>query len=125
MFVALTGDECILRRVLLFELAGNPVVRDLQSIFERDRRLPLQHFAQTRVVAVATANALGLRDVVAFADALARDLRDDVYKLVDRDHPILPEVDRLSMMALHQAIDTFDTIVDVAVGTRLLSVAPH
>src|ERR1051325_269444 len=114
-FILLTGYKRVRRCALLLELAGDPVIGNVQSVFERNRRLPIQHFAQTRVVAVAASDALRLSDVVALADLLARDLRHDVNQLIDRDHTILAEVDRLAMIAAHQAIDTFDTIVDVTV----------
>src|SRR5215203_1771159 len=111
--------------ILLFELTGYPVVGDVQTIFEGNGRLPVQDFTQACIVAVATSHALGFREIVSLTDLLARYIRNYIHELVDRDHAILTKIDRLTMLALHQAIDTFDTVVDVAVGTSLFAVAPH
>src|SRR5689334_21993570 len=52
--------KSLLRRCLLCELTGNPVIGDVQPVFERNRRLPFQHFTQSSVVAVATSDSLRL-----------------------------------------------------------------
>src|ERR1700738_5089223 len=109
----------------LFQLSFDPSIGLCQSVFQRDLRLPLEDFTQTRVVAIAAAHALGLGDVIAFADPLAGDLRHDVHQFVDRNHAVLSEIDRLAMIALHQPVDTFDAVIDVAVRTGLLAVAPN
>jgi hypothetical protein len=121
----LTGDERVRGGALLFEFAGDPVVSDIESVFERNGGLPIQDFPQTRVVAVAASDALRFRQIVTLANLLAGDVCNDVYELVDGDHPVLTEIDRLAMIAIHQTIDTFDTIVDVTVRARLFAVAPN
>ena len=58
-------------------------------------------------------------------DGLAGDARHDVDQLIDRDHPILAEVQRLAEARTHEAVDSLDAIVDVAVRAGLQTVAPH
>src|SRR5687767_13889542 len=111
--------------VSFLQFAGDPVIGRGQSLFERNRGLPLQNFTQTSVVAVASSDALRFGEIVALADLLPGDLRNHVDQLVDRDHPVLAQVDRLAMIAAHQPVDTFDTVVDVTVGPRLFTVAPY
>src|SRR5687767_10065925 len=101
------------------------MISGVQSLFERNRRLPIQHFTQASVVAVAASYPLRLREVITLADFFARDLCDHVHQIVDREHPVLAQVDRLAMIAAHQPVDTFNTIVDVTVGPRLFTVAPY
>src|SRR5690349_12131174 len=110
---------------LLFELGRDPAIGHRQALFQRHGGFPTQYFAQSGVVAVSAPDSLRLRHIVTLADSLARDLRDHVDELIDRDHSILAEVDRLAMLAAHQAIDSFDAVVDVAIGARLFAVAPH
>src|SRR6185369_5723839 len=98
------------------QLPGDPMVGNRQSFLQRNRRFPIQNFAQARVVAVPTSDALRFRHVVALADSLAGDLRD---------HAVLAQVDRFAMIAVHEAINPFDAIVDVTIRTRLFAVAPN
>src|SRR5262249_38235628 len=109
----------------LDELAADPLVGAGQALLETDDGLPVQHLAQAGVVAVAATHALRLAQVVLFLDLLAGDLRHDVDQLIDRDHAVLTEIERLAEVRPHQAIDAFHAVVDVAVGPRLLAVAPH
>src|SRR6266487_6913036 len=90
------------RRTLALQFFRYPFIGPGQTIFERYLRLPFQDFAQTSVVAIAAADTLRLGSVIALADAFAGDVRDDVHQFVDRDHPVLPQIDRLAIIALHQ-----------------------
>ena len=57
-------------------------------------------------------------------EAFPRDADDHLGKFVDRDHPISTEVDRLTVVGLHETVDSFDAIVYEAERTRLLAIAP-
>src|SRR5437667_6074821 len=109
----------------LHELSPDPLVGPAEALLEADDRLPVQHLAQERVVAVPAAHALRLAQVVLLLDLLAGDLRDDVDQLVDRDHAILAEIERLAEVRAHQSVDALHAVVDVAVRARLLAVTPH
>src|SRR5712691_9713564 len=109
----------------LDELLADPVVRPPEAFLEADDRLPAQDLAQARVVAVASSHALRLGQVVLLLDVLAGDLGHDVDQLVDRDHTVLTEVERLAKVRPHQPGDALHAVVDVAVGPRLLAIAPH
>src|SRR5205814_10655776 len=106
------------------ELLRDPRIRLRETLFERDLRLPSEHFTQAGVVAVPAPHALRLGEVVALVNGLACDGRDDVHQLVDRHHTVLSQVQRLAVIRPHQAVDALDAIVDVAVGARLIAVAP-
>ena len=56
---------------------------------------------------------------------LAGDCSHNIHQFVDTNEPILPEIDRLSVIGHHEAIDAFDAVVDVAIRARLIAVAPH
>src|SRR5690242_19152615 len=120
----LTAVELVELRMLR-HLAPDPAIRYGQTSLESRSRLPAEHFAQLRVVGVATAHALRRREVVALPDRLPRSLRDEIDQLVDRHQPVRAEVQRLAMVGLHQPIDPLDAVVDVAVAPGLLTVAPH
>src|SRR5689334_2517589 len=102
----------------------DPLVGTPQSLFQRDLRFPAQHLTQPGVIAVAPPYALGSGEVVPLADPLARHAGHHVHQLVDRDQSILAEVERLAMVRAHEAPDALDAVIDVAVGPRLLPVAP-
>ena len=57
-------------------------------------------------------------------DADARDLGNDIRKLIDRDHAVLTEVQWLGIVRSHEFVDALDAVVDVAKRARLLAVAP-
>src|SRR5205823_9518226 len=83
------------------ELRLDPAVGPLQALLERDFGLPLQHLAQAGVVAVPTADALGLCEIVTPSDLLPRDRRDHLHQLVNRNQSILPEVEWLAVVGHH------------------------
>src|SRR5882762_9966144 len=60
------------------ELFPDPFVGSPQAVFKRDFRLPLQHLAQTAVIAVPAANALRGTQVVALANLLPGGSRYDI-----------------------------------------------
>src|SRR5207247_2194630 len=84
-----------------------------------------QYCTQTRVVAVPPTNTLGLREVVPPTNFLPGNRGDHLHQLVDRDQPVLPQVERLAMAGHHKPVNAFDAIIDVAVRPRLIAVAPH
>ena len=45
-------------------------------------------------------------------------------ELVDREHPVLAEIERLAVVGAHQAVDALDAVVDVAERAGLLAVSP-
>ncbi len=100
------------------------MVSTLQPLFERDLRLPVKHFSQTRVVAVPASHPLGLRQIVTFTDRLAGETGDNLDQFIDRNHSILAQIDWIAMVAAHQTINAFYAVVDVAIGAGLLTIAP-
>src|SRR5467141_1323256 len=77
------GNRSASRRALLHYLIFDPMVRNLEPLFEREPRLPAKHFPQTRVVAVPASHTLGLRQIVTFTDRLAGETGDNVDQFID------------------------------------------
>src|SRR5205085_4615916 len=100
------------------------MVSTLQPRFERDLRLPVKHFTQTRVVAVPASHTLGLRQIVTLTDRLAGETGDNLNQFIDRNHSILAQINWIAMVAAHQTINAFHAVVDVAIGAGLLTIAP-
>ena len=111
------------RAEFLLHLLLDPAVGLADAFLERDPRLLTEHSAQPRVVGVASAHALRAGDVP-LAQRDAGDLADDVGELVDRDQPILSEIQRLAVVGRHQPLDPFEAVADIAERSRLLAVAP-
>ena len=86
--------------------------------------LRLEDVAQFRVVGVATTDAFRAVNVLD-RERLLGDLHDDRGQLVDADHALGAEVQRLVVIGVHQPVDALDAVVDVAERPRLLAVAPH
>src|SRR5436190_16803640 len=125
---AISGDVDIVGPrgdpALRAELALDPPVGVCQPLLERNLRLPLQHRPEARVVAVPPADPLRLGQVVPAQDGLPRGAGHEVHQLVDRHQPVGTEVERLRVPRSHQPDDALDTVIDVAVGARLVAVAP-
>jgi hypothetical protein len=102
----------------------DPLVHGQKSAGEVGGWLPPKHLTAKAVVRVAATDAHGAIDVLD-VDLLARDLRNDSHELVDGDHLFAAEIERLVEVATHQANDAFYTVIDVAEGAGLRSVAPH
>src|SRR5690606_10502569 len=66
----------------------------------------------------------GAIDVLQPEATLSGDVDDDLRQLVDRDHPVGPQVDRLGEVRPHQAVDALDAVVDVAERPGLLTITP-
>jgi hypothetical protein len=58
-------------------------------------------------------------------DGITGDVGDHVREFIYRNHSILSEIDRIVEIGTHQPINTFDTVVDIAEGSRLFTIAPY
>src|SRR5438128_689837 len=58
------------------------------------------------------------------ADRHPGDVGDHVRQLIDREHAILSQVQRLMKVRLHELVNADDTVVDVTERSRLLPVSP-
>src|SRR5690349_5105008 len=92
------GGDQVRCRHLLFD----PRVGDCEAVLERNPRLPAEHLAQAGVVGVASPDTLRAIDV-ANPHRDARAVSDDAGQLIDTDHPVLPEVQRLRVIGAHQS----------------------
>src|SRR5581483_5922173 len=113
-----------MKRSTCRELFFDPAVRAAESLFERDRRLPAEYRAQPGVVAGATLHTERTGHVAAL-DLLARYAGNNRHQFVNRDEPLLADVQWLPMLRPHQPSNALDAIVDVAVRPRLSPIAPH
>ncbi len=89
-----------------------------------DPGFPTEDLTQPGVIGVASAHALGTRDVP-FGYPNTGGVGHDVGKLVDSDHTVLSEIQRQVIVRPHQLVEPDHAIVDIAERTRLLSVAPN
>src|SRR5258706_8017648 len=106
-------------------LLRDPVVGRNNSLAQCHLRLPLQHRAQPRIVTVATAHSLRLGEIVHERDLLLRYPDHDFGKLVNADQFIRAEVERLSMIRSHDAMNALDAVVDIHERAGLLAIAPY
>src|SRR5450631_311582 len=113
-----------LAHFFLLHFTFNPLVGDGQALFQRHIGLPAQDLAQKSVVAVASANALWLGDVVLLGQFFAGDAADHVDQVIDAYHLIGAQVEGFAMIGSHQADQTFDAIVHEHVGACLVAIAP-
>src|SRR5262245_48603272 len=88
-------------RERLPDLSVDPGVGSGQPRLERDGRLPLQDLPEPGVVRVATAHSLRAGDVP-LLEADAGDVGDQIGERVDADQPVLPQIERLVELRLHQ-----------------------
>ena len=57
-------------------------------------------------------------------DPFTGDFGHNLNQLIDRDHAVLAKIDWIPVRRPHDAIDPLHTVVDIAVGTSLFSIAP-
>src|SRR3954447_9120263 len=106
------------------QLIVDPGVRLLETVTQRDRRLPAVDAVEHRVVGVATAYALGSGQVVILGHRDAGDVLEDADHLVDRDELGRAEVDRLDVVTGEDLLAAADAVVDVHEAAALLAVTP-
>ncbi len=116
--------RCFRQTSGFLQLGYDPAIGALQPDFKRDLGLPAQNVAQACVIAVATAYALGLARVVAFADALAGDGGDEVYQLVDGHQAVAAQIERMRVIGEHKTVDALHAIIDVEERAGLVAIAP-
>src|SRR5437773_2835166 len=107
------------------ELTLDPAIGALEPVLQSNARLPAQHAAKPRVVAVATADPLRFRKVMPPADRLARNSGNEVNQLVDRHQTVSAHVQRIAIPRAHQPDDPLHAVAHVTVRAGLLAVAPH
>ena len=56
---------------------------------------------------------------------LSCDLGDNLHQLVNRDHAVLAQVDRIMKIGLRQPIDALNAVINIAVGPFLETMAPN
>ena len=74
---------CRVNSPMLLKLCFNPAISDCQTLFERNRGLPLKFISKAGIVAVPAAHALWFADIVTLSQGLAGDPADDVHEFVD------------------------------------------
>src|SRR5271168_2748485 len=108
-----------------FGLLIYPPISFFHSIRKLCRRGPMKDFADNVIIAVtATHSQRG----VAFIDSLqtyTRDIFDNVDELVDADHFIAANVQRLDEVGLHQPLGALKAVVDIHEASGLLAIAPY
>src|SRR5262249_13926519 len=103
----------------------DPRIRLPQPLLQRNLRLPIQYLAQPGIITVSSPYTLGLRQIIPLVACLARYPRDHVDQLVYRDQPILSQIDGIVVIRLHEPINSFHAVINVAVGPSLVSIAPN
>src|SRR5579884_1187505 len=107
-----------------FHLFGDPGVGRAQAVAKPNGRLPAERGPQVAVVAVAAAHALRRRQIVPQMNLLSGDAGHNAEQLVDGHQLVAAEVERVSVIGLHQAEQSLEAIVDVHERARLQAVAP-
>src|SRR5690606_37346242 len=87
-------------RIALPHLLSDPLVSRSHPILERDGRLPAKHLTETRVVGVAPTHSLRTGDVLLHNPSPGY-AGDHVCEFVDRDQPVLPQVERFRIVRAH------------------------
>src|SRR3989454_5422533 len=108
----------------LTELAPDPRIGNIETLFQADLRFPVQDLPQQAVVAVPATDALRFAQVVFLLQGLSSDFAHEVDQLVHADELIGAEVEGLCEVRVHQARETFDAIVHVAETASLLAIPP-
>src|SRR5262249_46539948 len=103
----------------------DPSIGRDQPSAQRCRGLPAEHGSQPRIVAVAPTHALRTRGVVALHQPLVGNLRDDVDQTVDGHQFVGAEIEWRAVIRPHDAVNTFDAIINVHERSRLLPVTPN
>src|ERR1700739_609045 len=102
----------------------DPLVSFLKAIPESDRRLPTQVLEDFGVVAVAPIDTLGGVQLVTKLQLHARDVFNNVDKLIDGDEFIRPKVQRLADIAFRDCPGPLGAVIDVHEAAGLMAVAP-
>jgi hypothetical protein len=95
-------------------LRGDPFIGASEPFLQCHIGFPTQDSLEPSVVAGPTTDAKRTRDVPT-PNLLAGDSRHDVHQLIDTDESLLAYVERLAVRRLHEALNTFDGIIDIAV----------
>src|SRR5258708_5645063 len=103
----------------------NPIISELEPLFERDTRFPTQDLTQFRVIAVPATDAHRLRKIIPLGDSLTGGLGDNVHQFVDRHEAIGAEIQGIGEIRPHEAINALDAVVDITIRARLFSIAPY
>src|SRR5579871_2061410 len=106
------------------QLVVHPLVRLLEAILKRDRRLPPQDLLDAGVVTIPTAHALRSTEIVDTLQLDAGDVLNDVDELVDTDEPAAAQIEGVSIAALHDAERAVHAVIDIHEAPRLLAIAP-
>src|ERR1041385_1324480 len=88
------------------DLLFNPGIGSGQTFLQSYFRFPTQNLSQASVVRIPPANALRPGHVF-FTEPHARNVADNIRELVDADHAILTQIQRLMVVGLHQLVDSF------------------
>src|SRR5216684_6481691 len=130
--------SCAIRIVLNSSLRGShvldapcdcqfvfdPGVSDGKPFLQRDSGFPSEHFAQQAIVAVSSANALWLAEIVILGELFAGGSADEVHQPIDADQAVRAEVQRVNVVRRNQTDQTFEAIVDIHERTRLHAISP-
>src|SRR5579863_1215207 len=117
-------DAGQLAHFLLLQFALNPLVGNGKALLQRSIGFPAKHLAKQSVVAIAPAPALRSVELMPLLQVLAGDAADHVDQMVDADHLVGPQVQRLAMVRRHQTDQAFHAVVHVHVRAGLLAIAP-
>jgi hypothetical protein len=90
----------------------DPLVSLGEALLQIHTRSPPEHLLKSRVIRVATPNALWTV-YVCLLDLDSRSIGDEVGEPVDRDESILANVQRLRIGGMSEAINAFAAVVDV------------
>lgn len=96
----------------------------LEAVGEGDRGLPAELLQDELIVRVAATHALGAGDVLD-AELAVAEAKHELHHAVHGHHLRRPEVERLLEVALGDAQDALDAVVDERERPRLLAVPPH
>src|SRR5882757_1343989 len=106
-------------------MRSDPEVGRRNSLAQCHLRLPLQHRAQPRIVTIPAAHALRLGEIVHERDLLLRYPDHYFGKLINSDQLIRAEVERLSIIRSHDAMNALDAIIDIHERAGLLAIPPY
>ena len=105
-------------------LVPDPPVGFTNSIGQRDAGLPIEGLPEQSVVAISPANSLWLGEIMYLRDPLSRGIRDDIYKLIDRDDLFRTQVYGTVVPGGHDPDKALKAVVDVTETSRLLPISP-
>mmetsp|Transcript_22514 Transcript_22514/g.73858 ORF Transcript_22514/g.73858 Transcript_22514/m.73858 type:complete len:367 (-) Transcript_22514:147-1247(-) len=117
-------------RLISLDLLEDPWCSLGQPVLERDTRSPSNNLLDEIVIAVTSAHSLRSGDVVdgqlPLTDSKRRsDVHGHVRHVVHRDHLVGSDVEGLLVVGSHHAVQSLNSIVDVAEASCLLAISPH